>query len=676
VTLFIRLLDTSVDKKGEKLRAAIAASNTGAGRDDVFTSSLEEFGKVPNTPFAYWLSPSMREVFVRVRSFEYSERTVKQGLITTDDARFVRAWWEVASRSTNQRWFSFAKGGAYSPFYADIPVVVDWLREGAQSRAIYEARHEVVGGIIKNPEYYFRAGLTWPLRGVRFSAQAVGKGSIFSVGGKMAFAPHEDLIAYLALFNSRLFDYLIGVSAGKVGGVQYEVGLIQRVPVPELCSTDVAKLGELGRLAWLLKRQVDTGNETSHAFVMPCTCVATDDGERVEQELARLQTQIDDVVFELFAISEEDRMAIEVPKQRETTKGEDAESTAGSSLDLDDEERVEGAGPETLCSWMVGVAFARFDPRLATGERPVPPEPEPFDPLPSRSPGMYPAGEEPADRPDVLVDDEGHPNDLTARALDVAELVKVDVPNDLRAWYAKEFFPFHIKMYSKSNRKAPIYWQLATPSASYSVWLYLHAFTPDTMVRVANDYVAPKLAIEEERLERLRAEAAEGSSAQRKAFDAQARFVDELRAFLEEVRRVAPLWNPDLDDGVILNFAPLWRLVPQHKAWQKEVKAKWDELCEGKYDWAHLAMHLWPERVVPKCADDRSFAIAHGLEDVFWFEDDKGKWHKRPEPTRPVAELVAERTSPTVKAALKALLDAPAPTGGKAKKKSTKKAAR
>ena len=92
------------------------------------------------------------------------------------------------------------------------------------------------------------------------------------------------------------------------------------------------------------------------------------------------------------------------------------------------------------------------------------------------------------------------------------------------------------------------------------------------------------------------------------------------------MKRVAPLWNPNLDDGVIINFAPLWRLVPQHKAWQKELKNTWDELVEGKYDWAHLAMHLWPERVVPKCAKDRSLAIAHGLENVFWEEDDDGKW--------------------------------------------------
>ena len=76
--------------------------------------------------------------------------------------------------------------------------------------------------------------------------------------------------------------------------------------------------------------------------------------------------------------------------------------------------------------------------------------------------------------------------------------------------------------------------------------------------------------------------------------------------------------------------------------------------------WAHLAMQLWPERVVPKCAKDRSLAIAHGLEEVFWVEGTDGKWTARKTPTRSVDELVRERTSPAVKSALKSLLEAPA----------------
>jgi hypothetical protein len=38
-------------------------------------------------------------------------------------------------------------------------------------------------------------------------------------------------------------------------------------------------------------------------------------------------------------------------------------------------------------------------------------------------------------------------------------------------------------------------------------------------------------------------------------------------------------YEPDLNDGVVLNIAPLWELVP----W-KEAKSYWDELLDGKYE--------------------------------------------------------------------------------------------
>jgi hypothetical protein len=175
---------------------------------------------------------------------------------------------------------------------------------------------------------------------------------------------------------------------------------------------------------------------------------------------------------------------------------------------------------------------------------------------------------------------------------------------------------------------------------------------------------------------------------QRKEIAEQEGFVEELRTFREEVGRVAPLWNPDLNDGVIINFAPLWRLMPQHRAWQKECKDCWGRLTAGDYDWAHLAMHLWPERVVPKCAMDRSLAIAHGLEAVFWEEssvvsrrssaqdslaDDRrlttddvrpGKWLPLTVAQAEVDRLIAERHSAAVKDALNRLLEAPAPATG------------
>jgi len=41
---------------------------------------------------------------------------------------------------------------------------------------------------------------------------------------------------------------------------------------------------------------------------------------------------------------------------------------------------------------------------------------------------------------------------------------------------------------------------------------------------------------------------------------------------------------------------------------------------KGDYDWGHLACSIWPERVLRKCHQDRSLAIAHDVVDVFWHE--------------------------------------------------------
>jgi hypothetical protein len=112
--------------------------------------------------------------------------------------------------------------------------------------------------------------------------------------------------------------------------------------------------------------------------------------------------------------------------------------------------------------------------------------------------------------------------------------------------------------------------------------VYYQQFTKDTFYKVLHDYMTPKLQHEERKLSNLAQTAGPNPTAsQRKDIAEQKVFVEELRAFREEVARIAPLWNPDLNDGVIINFAPLWRLVPHHRAWQKECKDCWDKLVAG-----------------------------------------------------------------------------------------------
>ena len=91
--------------------------------------------------------------------------------------------------------------------------------------------------------------------------------------------------------------------------------------------------------------------------------------------------------------------------------------------------------------------------------------------------------------------------------------------------------------------------------------------------------------------------------------------------------RLAPLWKPNLNDGVLITAAPLWKLFRLSK-WQKDLSACWKDLEAGEYDWAHLAHTIWPDRVRQKCKKDRSLAIAHSLESLCEIEAPKPKAKK------------------------------------------------
>lgn len=717
-TIFVRLLEAS--DKAEALKGAIRDPGQ-RGKLGSFVASPASFRDVPRSPFAYWVSDAVRGLFSSLRPVEAEDRTARIGLSTSDDFRFVRGWWAIQTFRVGSRWQRFAKGGQHSAFYADVYLLVQWDDDGAEMKSWVvsnptDPRTTHWSRRIANPDCFFRPGLTWPLRTQRgLSFRVLPAGGLFGHKGPVLLTEADSpklLLAYLSIANAQSFRALVGL---QMAFGSYEVGVIQRTPVPDLSPADEAALATLARRAWSLKRGPDTRTETSHAFVLPGllqvggdtladkAAVWSEHIREVETELAAIQAEIDERCFEMYGIDEEDRRAITEGFGGSSGGLEASEDDAEEDLAAEDEAEAEAVADTTtlaaeLISWAVGVAFGRFDVRLATGARAVPSEPEPFDSLPVCSPAMLtgddglPLARPPAGYPlsfpedGILVDDPGHPRDFTACVRAVFETAfgsRADAVwqeaaalldprgHDLRSWLASGFFEHHLKRHSKSRRKAPIVWQLGAPSGRYSVWCYAHRLTRDSLLAVQNDVVAPKLAHEERRHSSLVTQSGATPSARDRAeISTQEAVVDELRTLLDEVKRVAPLWNPDLDDGIVLVMAPLWRLVPGHRAWQKELKGRWEELVAGKYDWAHVAMHLWPERVVPKCATDRSLAIAHDLEGIFWIEGADGKWTRRSTPTRSIDDLVVERTSPAVKAALAGLLEAPGAAGGGARRRA------
>jgi hypothetical protein len=604
---------------------------------------------LPQKKILYSLPSNVAQILQTQESFEPQIGTAREGMKSFENERFVRLAWEVSAGKIGKTldWHWFAKGGSHAFFWAPPHLVLRWTRNGAELKAVNERINGSTAQVNQASAYWYRPGLTYSKRSSKgFSARVLPADTIFSSNGP-AILPEGivSVIQILGWINSRFVRALLHLQS-NFG--DFSTGAIKRLPWSEMDS---------GRLKMAMQRTEEVlkcfyylsqRSETEQYFVGPQVGgfeeVALQSKRLYDEAQLRLAESIatwDRAVTETYGVNDlswaDDLLAVpESEEGPEPTSDDDREDAR-----LEEKNNARGTC-EALVSWAAGVAFGRFDVRLVTGARPLPDEPEPFDPLPVCCPATLtgddglPLISAPVDYPlafpedGILVDDPGHPRDITAAVRAVFEVVFDDradamwqeaaallspKDHDLRTWLASAFFEHHLKLYSRSRRKAPILWQLGVPSGRYSVWLYAHRLTGDSLFQVQRDVVEPKLIYEERQLTNLVQEAGNSpSSRERKQIAAQEDFLQELRVLLEEVKSVAPMWNPTLDDGVVLTMAPLWRLVPQHKAWQRELRSKWEELASGKYDWAHLAMHLWPERVTEKCVADRSLAIAHGLD--------------------------------------------------------------
>jgi hypothetical protein len=275
-----------------------------------------------------------------------------------------------------------------------------------------------------------------------------------------------------------------------------------------------------------------------------------------------------------------------------------------------------------MLSYCVGVCVGRWDLRNV-GLNVEGDLPDSFANLPVCSPGelvgneQLPARFSPPNYPirvnweGILVDDPDHDDDIERRLRSVLEMIWehraeaiereaseiLDV-KELRDYLRKPgkggFWEDHLSRYSKSRRNAPIYWLLQSSKRNYALWLYCQRFDKDLLFKALVNYVEPKIRLEASRLETLRSQKmAAGDNNKEvkrlaKEVERQEDLLSELRDFEDKLRRAANLHlEPDLNDGVVLNIAPLHELVP----W-KEAKNYWDELLEGKYEWSSISKQL------------------------------------------------------------------------------------
>ncbi|MCP5535435.1 MAG: BREX-1 system adenine-specific DNA-methyltransferase PglX [Akkermansiaceae bacterium] len=692
---FFRIVDAE-DRASALLNSIKSSQDAVAGQR--FECAPSSFKMVPGSPFAYWVSDSLRAAFEKHSPLKTSDRFAARGPYTLDDFRFVRIRWEIATSSikntraqtTDTSWVRFVKGGDFARFYADPHLALNWSKDGLQLKALVSAYRESKGwgpnwtAAINGHDFYFLPGLTWTHRtSSDLSLRALPAGCIFSAKGPaLIVEDREQRLALLSLCNSSVFRSLFSLNLGAADAAarSYDVGIMQRMPIPELDPASKDRLARLAYEAWKLWRRIGDGDETSHSFLIPCTVERRNStlGEssngrfsehlELQSRCGEIDQEIDSTCFDIYGAAP---IKTEQDIEQSIHEGDTLKEVA-DSMEPDDDI----CGPLVL--WMIGAVFGRWDIRYATGERQPPELPDPFDPLPVCPPGMLqnadglPAA--PADVPDdyplpitwpgILVSDPGHPEDIVARVRDALAVIWGDRSaaieqeaceilgvRTLRDYFAEKksggkFFKDHLKRYSKSRRQAPIYWPLSTESGSYTLWIYYHRLTPDTLYTCVSDFIEPKITAVGRELERLTAKGDQRSARENRDWERLADLSGELQVFRDELLRIANLpWKPNLNDGVQITAAPLWNLF-RLKPWQTKLKATWKSLEKGDYDWAHLAHTLWPERVIPKCTTDRSLAIAHGHEDALWEEvkNDKGKlvWQPKKNADQIAQELVQQ----------------------------------
>ena len=214
---------------------------TQAGKEEMFLAKenryvacSDNFAKIPGAPVAYWVSEKTVDAFQKGILADIAD--TKQGFATGDNNRFLKFWqevdWNTVGLNINSRemakyslkkWFPTNKGGSYRKWYGNNTYLANWENDGSEMRSFS-------GSVIRNPQYYFRQGITWSsLSSGGLSMRFSPKGFIFESKGSMCYFKDDGNLFYvLALMNTKLVDSMLKILAPTL---DYHEGPMSKVPV-------------------------------------------------------------------------------------------------------------------------------------------------------------------------------------------------------------------------------------------------------------------------------------------------------------------------------------------------------------------------------------------------------------------------------------------------------------
>lgn len=230
--LYFRLSEFKggMEVQRQKVLEAIADPDCGY----FYEAQQSNFSKIPGSPVAYWVSEKLFSAFATYPSLnDYA--IPRQGLITGDNDRFLRFWFEVSRIKTSfekqvgRKWYPINKGGEYRRWYGNQEYVVNWESNGKEISNFVDDR----GKLRSRPQnliYNFQKSISWSLvTSGGFSVRFYPETFMFNVAGISCF-PNHHLYYLLGLLNSNLVENItrilnptLNMNAGDVGKIPVKI---------------------------------------------------------------------------------------------------------------------------------------------------------------------------------------------------------------------------------------------------------------------------------------------------------------------------------------------------------------------------------------------------------------------------------------------------------------------
>ena len=577
---FVRLITASNQKEKEKKFLQ---------KHDLYITDTDNFKKIPGKPIAYWVTSDFINAFKDGKRLD-ELATPKKGLVTTDNARFLRLWPEVNFYSTlincknketaqhsNKKWFPLNKGGDYRRWYGNKNFLINWYHDGMEiKQAIIKKYH---GGSytkeIRNEDKYFKDSITWSalttgLPSFRFSDY----GALFDSAGSSMF-PINEKEYILGLLNSKVVDEILKVlnptlnyGAGTIGKIPVVFSNNHKTSIISLVSKNVNKARndwDSFETSWDFSRHPLLPLQSS-ATVAACYDAFHTACEERFLTLKSNEEELNRIFIDIYGL--QDELTPDVADKDVTvariydTKDDIPDSMKGNNYVLTKSDVV-----KSLLSYAVGCMFGRYSLDV---------------------PGLAYAGGEfdwskyPTFRPDEddiipICDDEYFEDDIVDRFCTWLRTVygeehyqenlqflsdalggKGSPLENIRSYFLNDFYKDHCKTY----KKRPIYWLFdAGKKNSFKALVYIHRYDRDTMARMRTGYVYKQQELYKTRIETYKkrvdtaASQADKNKYKKELKRLQDQF-DEIHAYEEKIHHYADLRQEiDLDDGVKRNYA-------------------------------------------------------------------------------------------------------------------------